>query len=81
MEHRVYHGHHGLTKVHANSTLLREMGLVIEDDVAIQMTQIILILVMTTKQLLITMLLVAHQENVSMFNAIVIQKVHHLVLQ
>ena len=57
------------------------MGLVIEDDVAIQMTQIILILVMTTKQLLITMLLVAHQENVSMFNAIVIQKVHHLVLQ
>ena len=71
MEHRVYHGHHGLTKVHANSTLLREMGLVIEDDAAMKMTPF-LVLVMTTKQLLNMMLLIARQENVSMSNAIVI---------
>ena len=71
MEHRVYRGHHGLTKVHANSTLLREMGLVIEDDAAMKMTPF-LVLVMTTKQLLNMMLLIAHQENVSMSNAIVI---------
>ena len=72
MEHRVYHGHHGLTKVHANSTLLREMGLVIEDDAAMKMTPLILVLVMTTKQLLNMMLLIARQKNVSMSNAIVI---------
>ena len=72
MEQRVYRGHHGLTKVHAKSTLLREMGLVIEDDAAMKMTPLILVLVMTTKQLLNMMLLIAHQENVSMSNAIVI---------
>ena len=49
MEHRVYHGHHGLTQVHVNSTLLLEMGLVTEDDAAMKMTQIILILVMKNK--------------------------------
>ena len=72
MEQRVYHGHHGLTKVHANSTMLQEMGLVIEDDAAMKMTPLILVLVMTTKQLLNMMLLIARQENVSMSNAIVI---------
>ena len=71
MEHRVYHGLHGLTQVHVNSTLLLEMGLVTEDDAAMQMTPIILMLVMTIK-LLIAMLLNAHRENVSIFNAIVI---------
>ena len=71
MLHRVYHGHHGLMQVHVSSTLLLEMGLVTEDDAAIKITSIILIHVMTTKQLLITMLLIAHQENVSIFNAIV----------
>ena len=71
MEHRVYHGHHGLTQVHVNSTLLPEMGIVTEDDAAMQMTQIILMLVITIK-LLIAMLLIAHQGNVSIFNAIVI---------
>ena len=71
MEHRVYHGHHGLTQVHVNSTLLLEMGLVTEDDAAMQMTQIISILVMKIK-LLSVMLLIAHQENASIFNAIVI---------
>ena len=55
------------------------MGLVTEDDVAMKMTPILLILVMTTNQLLITMLLIAHQENVSIFNAIAIQKVNYLV--
>ena len=49
MEHRVYHGRHGLTQVHVNSTLLPEMGLVTEDDAAMKMTQIILILVMKNK--------------------------------
>ena len=72
MKHRVYHGLHGLTQVHVNSTLLLEMGLVTEDDAAIKIISIILIVVMTTKQLLITMLLIARQENVSIFNAIVI---------
>lgn len=71
MKHRVYHGLHGLTQVHVNSTLLLEMGLVTEDDAAMQMTPIILMLVMTIK-LLIAMLLNAHRENVSIFNAIVI---------
>ena len=71
MEHRVYHGHHGLTQVHVNSTLLLEMGLVTEDGAAMKMTPIILVLVMTIK-LLIAMLLIAHQENASIFNAIVI---------
>ena len=48
------------------------MGLVIEDDAAMKMTPLILVLVMTTKQLLNMMLLIARQENVSMSNAIVI---------
>ena len=72
MKHRVYHGLHGLTQVHVNSTLLLEMGLVTEDDAAMKMTPIILMLVMTTIQLFSTMLFIAHRENVSIFNAIVI---------
>ena len=63
MEHRVYHGHHGLTQVHVNSTLLLEMGLVTEDDAAMKMAPIILMLVITIK-LVSVMLLIAHRENV-----------------
>lgn len=66
------HGHRGLTRAHANSIPLQETGLVIEDDAAMKMTPLILVLVMTTKQLLNMMLLIARQENVSMSNAIVI---------
>ena len=72
MEHRAHHGHHGLTQVHVNSTPLLDKGFATEDGAAMKMTPIILISVMTINQLLSAMLLIAHRENVSICNAIVI---------
>ena len=72
---RVYHGHHGLTQVLVVSIRLLKMDFATEHAaVVMKIVPIILVLAMT-----IRMLWNVHQENVKIYNVIVIWIVNHSV--